>query len=142
MLSMAKDKGFHFDAVLFPSNIMDWSFRSFRHQVTPVALQQGIAVQTMKPMGGKFLLESNTVTPAECMQYALSQPASVVIHGMDKMEYLEQTLNVVKKFKPLTEEQLSALVAKTRPAAMTGKYELFKTTAHFDSTAKNPEWLG
>jgi hypothetical protein len=25
---------------------------------------------------------------------------------------------------------------------MTGKYELFKTTQHFDSTAKNPKWLG
>jgi hypothetical protein len=25
---------------------------------------------------------------------------------------------------------------------MTGKYELFKTTNHFDSTAQNPSWLG
>jgi len=74
MLSLAKEKGFHFDAVLFPSNVMDWSFRSFVHQVMPVALQQGIAVQTMKPMGGKFILESKTVSPAECLQYALRQP--------------------------------------------------------------------
>jgi aryl-alcohol dehydrogenase-like predicted oxidoreductase len=121
---------------------MDWSFRSFRHEVMPVALREGIAVQTMKPMGGKFILDSKTVTPAECMQYALSQPTSVVIHGMDKMEYLEQTLDVVKNFKPMTVAQISALAARTRQAAMTGKYELFKTTAHFDSTAKNPEWLG
>jgi hypothetical protein len=27
--------------------------------------------------------------PAECLQYAFRQPASVVIHGMDKMEYPE-----------------------------------------------------
>ena len=91
MLSMAKEKGFHFDAVLFPSNVMDWSFRSFVHQVMPVALKEGIAVQTMKPMGGKFILDSKTVSPEECLQYALSQPTSVVIHGMDKMEYLEHT---------------------------------------------------
>ena len=26
--------------------------------------------------------------------------------------------------------------------AAEGKYELFKTTAHFDSTAKHPDWLG
>jgi aryl-alcohol dehydrogenase-like predicted oxidoreductase len=45
MLSLAKEKGFHFDAVLFPSNIMDWTFRSFVHQVMPVALQEGVAVQ-------------------------------------------------------------------------------------------------
>jgi predicted aldo/keto reductase-like oxidoreductase len=142
MLHLAREKGFHFDAVLFPSNVMDWSFRSFVHQVMPVALREGIAVQTMKPMGGKIILESNLVSPAECLQYALSQPTSVVIHGMDKMEYLDQTLEIVKNFKPLTPEQISALAAKTKQAAMTGKYELFKTTAHFDSTAKNPSWLG
>ncbi len=142
MIAMAKERGFHFDAVLFPSNVMDWSFRSFVHQVMPVALRKGIAVQTMKPMGGKFILDSKTVTPAECLQYALSQPTSVVIHGMDKMEYLQQSLDVVKNFKPLSQPQIAALAGKTREAAMTGKYELFKTTAHFDSTAKNPEWLG
>ena len=142
MLQMAKLNGFHFDAVLFPSNPMDYSFRSFVHEVMPVALRDGVGVQTMKPMGGKFILDSHTVTPAECLQYALSQPTSVVIHGMDKMEYLEQTLDVVKNFKPLTQAQITALAGKARAAAMTGKFELFKTTAHFDSTAKNPQWLG
>ena len=72
----------------------------------------------------------------------LSQPASVVIHGMDRMEYLEQTLDLVKNFKPLTQEQIAALAGKAKQAAMTGKFELFKTTPHFDSTAKNPAWLG
>ena len=142
MLSMAREKGFHFDAVLFPSNVMDWSFRSFVHQVMPVALRDGIAVQTMKPMGGKFILESKAVTPDECLQYALSQPTSVVIHGMDKMEYLEQTLAVVRNFRPLTHAQIAALAAKAKQAAESGKFELFKTTQHFDSTAKNPGWLG
>ena len=26
--------------------------------------------------------------------------------------------------------------------ALTGKFELFKTTPHFDGTAANPKWLG
>jgi aryl-alcohol dehydrogenase-like predicted oxidoreductase len=142
MLEMARERSFHFDAVLFPSNVMDWSFRSFVHEVMPVALRDGVAVQTMKPMGGKFILESKTVTPEECLQYALSQPTSVVIHGIDKMEYLDQTLAVVKNFRPLAQDQIAALAAKAKQAALTGKYELFKTTQHFDSTAKNPAWLG
>jgi uncharacterized protein len=61
---------------------------------------------------------------------------------MDKMEYLGRTLAVVKNFKPLTHEQIVALADKAKPAAMTGKFELFKTTQHFDSTAQNPSWLG
>ena len=142
MLDMAREHNFHFDAVLFPSNVMDWNFRSFIHQVMPVALRDGIAVQTMKPMGAKFILDSKVVSPAECLQYALSQPTSVVIHGMEKMEYLEQSLEVVKNFRPLNAEEITALTAKAKQAAMTGKYELFKTTSYFDSTAKNPAWLG
>jgi hypothetical protein len=34
----------------------------------------------------------------------------------------------------MDEAQVSALLSKTRAAAMTGKYEPFKTTAVFDST--------
>ncbi len=142
MLEVAQQHGFHFDAVLHPSNVMDYHFRSFAHQVMPVALAQGIGVQTMKPFGGKFILESKTATPTECLHYAMSLPTSVVINGCDKMEYLEQALNAVKTFKPMSPQQISALTAKTKTAAFEGKYELFKTTAHFDSTAKNPSWLG
>ena len=32
--------------------------------------------------------------------------------------------------------------ARTRPAALRGEFELFKTTSIFDSTATNPDWLG
>jgi len=142
MLELARARGFHFDAVLFPSNVMDWSFRSFVHQVMPVAIQDGIAIQTMKPMGGKFVLDAGVASPTECLRYALSQSTSVVIHGMEKMEYLEHSLEVVKHFKPLSAEQISALGARARRAAITGKFELFKTTNHFDSTAQNPSWLG
>jgi uncharacterized protein len=42
----------------------------------------------------------------------------------------------------LSSAQLSALVAKTKQAAWTGRYETFKTTAEFDGTAQHPEWLG
>jgi hypothetical protein len=28
------------------------------------------------------------------------------------------------------------------PTAASGKYEQFKTTVHFDATARNPQWLG
>ena len=37
---------------------------------------------------------------------------------------------------------VNALLAKTKAAAANGKFELFKTSQHFDSTAKHPEWLG
>jgi hypothetical protein len=61
---------------------------------------------------------------------------------MEKMEYLEHALDVVRDFKPLSEQQIAALGERAKHAASSGRYELFKTTGHFDSTAKNPVWLG
>jgi hypothetical protein len=82
------------------------------------------------------------VTAVQCLQYALSLPTSVVITGCDSMEVLEQALEVVRSFQPLTAEHVQALLAKTKLAASHGDFELFKTSSIFDSTATHPDWLG
>lgn len=56
--------------------------------------------------------------------------------------YLEQSLEVVKNVRPLSTDRIATRAAKARQAATTGKYELLKTTSDFNSTAKNPAWLG
>lgn len=142
MLEVAEKHGFRFDAVLMPLNVMDAHYRSFAQLVVPKVAAEGIALQSMKPMGSGVILESNTVRPIECLHYALNQPTSVVITGIDKPEILDQAFEAAKTFKPMDEQQLEALLSKTRQAAMNGKYELFKTTAHFDETARHPDWLG
>ena len=96
----------------------------------------------MKPMANGVILKSKTVTPIECLHYALNLPTSVVITGIDSMEILDQACEAVRTFRPLSEAQLKALLAKTAKAAATGEFEPFKTTSLFDSTAQNPAWLG
>src|SRR5579871_375337 len=142
MLDVAQKHNFHYDTVQMPLNVMDAHFRSFAHQVVPVALKEGIGVLGMKSMGDPFILESKTVTPIECLHYALNLPTSVVITGIDKPEILDQAFEAARTFKPMSEQQVAALLAKTTQAAETGKFELFKTSDHFDSTAHNPKWLG
>lgn len=142
MLDIAAQNNFHFDTLLMPLNVMDAHFRSFQHLVLPVALKEKIGVLSMKPMGGKFILKSNTVKPIECLHYAMNLPTSVVITGIDSIPILDQALEAVRTFQPMSQQQLTALLARTAQAAAQGQYELFKTTSHFDSTAKNPEWLG
>jgi hypothetical protein len=39
-------------------------------------------------------------------------------------------------------QELAAILSKTEEAAADGEFELFKTSAHFDSTAQHPQWLG
>jgi uncharacterized protein len=142
MLEVAKKNDFHFDTVQMPINVMDAHFRSFTRQVMPVALEQGIGVLAMKTFGDHYILESGTVKPIEALHYGLTQPVSVVITGIDNQQVLEQALEAVKTFKPMSEAEVKALLARTESAASEGKYELFKTSTHFDGTAANPKWLG
>ncbi len=131
-----------FDAVQMPLNVMDAHYDSFEKRVLPVLLKQKIGVLGMKPLGAGVLLTSKTATPEECLRYALSLPASVVITGCDSLSILEQALNVARNFRPLTERQISLILEKTAEAAAVGKFELYKTTKNFDGTAHSPEWLG
>ena len=81
-------------------------------------------------------------TPIECLHYALNLPSSVVITGIDSIEILDQAFVAIESFQPLSNGERKALLAKTREAGANGRFEPFKTSSIFDSTAENPEWLG
>ena len=83
-----------------------------------------------------------TVTPTECLHYALNLPTSVVITGCDSMKILDQAIDAVRSFQPMTQALVDSILAKTKSAASNGEFELFKTTSIFDSTATHPDWLG
>ena len=142
MLQVASEHGFTFDTAQMPLNVMDAHYRSFGKLVVPELVRQRIGVLGMKSIGNGIILKSNTVTAVECLRYALNLPTSVVITGCDTMQVLEQALEVGTTFSPMSEAEVDALLAKTRPAAARGEFELFKTSSIFDSTATNPAWLG
>ncbi len=142
MLELARKHNFHFDTIQMPLNVMDAHYRSFSKLVVPEAQKMGIAILGMKSMGSGVILKSHTATPIECLQFALNLPTSVVITGIDSQQILDQAFQVAASFKALSQQELSAILNKTQQAASNGEYELFKTSAHFDSTAKHPEWLG
>jgi aryl-alcohol dehydrogenase-like predicted oxidoreductase len=142
MLEIAAEHQFHFDSCQMPLNPMDYHFRSFAHQVVPKLVEQGIAVLAMKTLGSGIILRSGTVTALECLHYALNLPTSVVITGMDSLERVDQAIEAARTFKPMSQQEVATLTAKTKQAAMTGEFELFKTSTRFDGTAKNPQWMG
>ncbi len=142
MFAVADKHDFHFDTVQMPLNVMDAHFRSFARAVVPAATRRGVAVLAMKTMGYGFVLKSKTVDPIECLHYAMSLPASVVITGMDKFEYLDQAFEAVRTYRPLDQKQVAALLERTRVAAADGKFEKYKISEYFDGTTHHPEWMG
>jgi aryl-alcohol dehydrogenase-like predicted oxidoreductase len=141
-LDVAREHGFTFDTVQMPLNVMDAHYRSFARMVLPRLVDEGVGVLGMKPLANGGVLRSKTVSATECLRYALTLPASVVITGMDAMEILEQACEVARSFTPMSGDEVEALLARTSEAARHGEFELFKTSSIFDGTAEHPEWLG
>ena len=142
MLSTASAHGFTFDTVQMPLNVMDHHFNSFEAKVLPVLQKQNIGVLAMKPLGDPFILQSKTVTATECLHYAINLPVSVVITGCDSLKILDQALSAARSFRPMSKDQIAAILGKTSEAARSGEYEMYKTSHHFDGTYRNPQWLG
>ncbi len=142
MLEVADKHRFQFDSVQMPINVMDAHYRSFRHLVVPELVKRNIGVLGMKSMGDSVILKSKTVNGLECLYYSLNQPTTVVITGIDKPEILDQAIKAARTYQKVSEAEIDAILAKTKNAAANGQWELFKTSNHFDSTAKNVEWLG
>jgi aryl-alcohol dehydrogenase-like predicted oxidoreductase len=142
MLETAAEHGFRFDTVQMPLNVMDAHFESFEKKVLPVLVKEGIGVLGMKPLGDRQIPASKTVSPVECLHYAMNLPTSVVITGCESMEILEQALHAARNFRPLSSEAVRAILAKTAIAARAGAFERYKTTRDFDSTVAHPQWLG
>jgi diketogulonate reductase-like aldo/keto reductase len=142
MLDHARQHNFHFDTVQMPLNVMDAHFRSFAHEVLPVLTREGIAPLGMKCFGDHYILDSNTVKPIECLHYCLNLPIAVQITGIDNRQLLDQAIEAARTFRPLSQSEVASLLERTKPAALAGKFELYKTTSHFDGTAHKPQWLG
>ena len=142
MLEVADQHQFKLDSVQMPLNVMDAQYESFAQIVLPMAQQRNIGVLGMKPIGDSILLKSGKVDAIECLRYALSLPASVVITGCQSMRDVQQAIDLGRNFTPLTESERAALLGKTAEVAKNGQFELYKTSTQFDGTTHNPQWLG
>ena len=142
MIRLADQYGVTFDTVQMPLNVMDAHYDSFQHKVLPVALEKNMGVIAMKAFGDNFILRSKTVTPIEALHYTMNLPISTLVTGCDWMVFLHQALEAVRTFRPLTEAQVAAILAKTAEAAVGGQFEYYKTRDTFDGTSRNLKWLG
>jgi hypothetical protein len=129
MLELAEKHKFNFDTAQMPLNVMDAHFRSFAKEVVPVLVKKQLSVLGMKSMGSGFILKSNTVTP-------------MVITGIDSQKVLDQACEAAKTSAAVTPSDIAKILQKTAAVAADGKFEPFKTSSGFDSTAAHPEWMG
>ncbi len=99
-----------FDSILMPLHIADPLYLSFEKITLPAAVERGIAIKAMKTLGNAFLLR--TFTARDCLHYVLSLPIHVISLGFSTIGQLEDDVRAVRDFRPLSEEQKTALHAR------------------------------
>ncbi len=125
--------GFPFDTVQMPLNAFDATFRSFEQHVLPEARKQNISVLGMKSLGGSGeMIKWGGITPQDALHYAMSLPVATTISGMNSLEILNQNLEIVRSFEPLSSSQMDEVRHRASPEAANGHLELFKTSAKYD----------
>ena len=148
MLDIARDHQFHFDAVQMPLNVMDAQLPQLRSKraAGPQSRRHRPARHEVFRLISDISLEQNSrahrVLRAVIYVAPLNLPTAVQITGIDSQEVLDQAFEAVRTFKPMSSTQVASLLERTRTAALTGKYEPFKTSPRNDGTAHNPQWLG
>lgn len=124
---------FSFDACQMPLNVFDGTYRSFEREVLPVLNQRGIAPLGMKSLSGNAdPITQGIVTVEEALRYVLSLPIASLVSGIDSSAVLRKNLDIVRRFTPLTADEMQALRSRTAAYAADGLYEPFKSTNRYD----------
>jgi predicted aldo/keto reductase-like oxidoreductase len=121
------NRGFDWDTVQMPINVLDHHFMSFSQQVLPVALEKNVGVIAMKSLAGGAIPENDLVPAEDCLRFAMTLPISTLCSGMDSMEVLRKNITTARNFVPMTEDEMAALLDRTLPLARDGQYEEYKT---------------
>lgn len=128
------DMGFDWDTCQLPVNVLDYHYRSFQRELLPQLVERGVGVIGMKSLGGDAQIVLGAgLTPQQCRAYALSQPISTLVTGMESDKDLDQDLAIARNFSPMPEDVQADLREQVREVAGDGRYEWFKSTQYYDA---------
>lgn len=91
---------------------------AFEQSALPVALQKNMGILSMKVMGQGMLVGSGSgrASPAELLQFNLSQPVASVVIGCEQLPALEQNAQAAVRFAPMSESDKQKLQEKIAPS--------------------------
>lgn len=118
-----------FDTCQLPLNVFDSSFRSFERLVLPELIRRGIAPIAMKTLCGSNVspIKQQVLTVEEALRYVLSLQVATIVIGIDSREHLHENLNIVRRFAPMTTDEMNTLRRRVVAYAEDGRFEYYKT---------------
>jgi aryl-alcohol dehydrogenase-like predicted oxidoreductase len=91
---------------------------AFEQSALPVALQKNMGILSMKVMGQGMIVGSGPgrASPAELLQFNLSQSVASVVIGCEQMARLEENVQAALHFTPISEGDKQKLQEKVAPS--------------------------
>lgn len=129
------------EVCLMPVNVADPSYRSFINNTMKTMNERDMGVLAMKSLGNGGLFgrgESgpqsdqlvkvipDKISVEQALHFALSMPISGLLNGIVKFSDIEENIEYIKRFKPLTEAEKNLLIERCAAEAKTGVMENFK----------------
>jgi aryl-alcohol dehydrogenase-like predicted oxidoreductase len=107
---------------------------AFEQFALPVALKKNMGILSMKVMGQGMIVGSGPgrASPAELLQFNLSQPVASVVIGCEQMARLEENIQAALNFTPISEKERHKLEEKVAPSRAAWHHFLH---THDDSAA-------
>jgi aryl-alcohol dehydrogenase-like predicted oxidoreductase len=121
-----------------PVNVCDYFYRSSIREVIPELKKKNVAAIGMKSLGGGNIqsggriVSGGVAAPDECIRFALSQEIASLVVGVDSMKVLMQDVQIARGFTPMPAAERDALLARVKPVATDGRFEVSKSTQIFD----------
>lgn len=120
------DKGFDWETVQMPINVLDHHYLSFSQQIIPILQEKNIGIIGMKSVASGAIVREGIATIEECLRFAMTLPVSSLISGMSTLEHFRHNLEITRNFKPMTEDEMASVLNKTYEYAQGGKHEWYK----------------
>lgn len=106
------------DVLMFPCNAA--REEGLVNKLLPYALKKGIGVMAMKTTAQDQLIGKGGATAPELVRYSMGLPVTGTVVGMPNMQVLESCVEIAKTFKPMSDEENSALEKKVAAARTDG----------------------
>jgi predicted aldo/keto reductase-like oxidoreductase len=114
------------ETVQMPVNLIDRHYLSFIENVLPRVKAKGLGMIAMKSNAMGPITKNRIATIEECLRYTLSQPVDVLVSGVETVPQLEQNVSIVKSFRPMSSQELTTILDRTKKGPHGSKIENYK----------------
>jgi len=120
------DRGFEWETVQMPINVLDHHYLSFSQQIIPILREKDIGIIGMKSVASGAIVNEGIATIEDCLRFAMTLPVSSLISGMNTLEHFRHNLQITRNFEPMTEDEMASLLENSYTYAQGGKHEWYK----------------